>query len=272
MKTEIIEKLRPYQSFGSAAEMHRAVEVHIRNNCLNESTLRVLRVLEFRSKIVPGASWLKHETIAGVIGKSVSTVRRAIRALIDAGIIEKVAQTREKTGGDGANVYVIKPIDHANEHAGMNTRDDVEKPHYTADEPRPREAKDDPSKDASNKGSTYVPDADRLDASFTPDSVPKAFKTVAARFWNDAERIDELWQKAIMAHRSLGLNDVYENVAVDSLKQAVYALKHRRIRGSFDGYYYGILIQKIAAYHRARVAEERGFYDWVSAIYASMSV
>ncbi len=63
------------------------------------------------------------------------------------------------------------------------------------------------------------------------------------------------WKKAIMAHRSLGLVDVYEEVAVDSLKQAVYALKHRRIRGSFD---YGILIQKIVAYHRARVAEGRG--------------
>ncbi len=58
-----------------------------------------------------------------------------------------------------------------------------------------------------------------------------------------------------MAHRSLGLVDVYEEVAVDSLKQAVYALKHRRIRASFD---YGILIQKIVAYDRARVAEGRG--------------
>ena len=271
MEKRIIEKLRPYQSFGSAAEMHRAVEVHIRNNRLNESALRVLRVLEFRSKIVPGASWLKYETIAGVIGKSVSTVRRAIRALVNAGIIEKIAQTRAKMGGDGANIYVIKPIDHANEHAGMNMRDDVEKPQNTVANDSNREVKEDPVKEASNNGySTYVPDV--LDASFTPDSVSSEFKRVAARFWNDAERIDELWQKAIMAHRSLGLNDIYENVAVDSLKQAVYALKHRRIRGSFDGYYYGILIQKIAAYHRARVAEERGFYDWVSAIYASMSV
>src|SRR5690606_10908892 len=67
----IAEKLRPYQSFGSAAEMHRAVELHIRQNQLNESALRVLRVLEFRSKLVPGVSWLKYETIAGVIGKSV---------------------------------------------------------------------------------------------------------------------------------------------------------------------------------------------------------
>lgn len=273
MEKRIIEKLRPYQSFGSAAEMHRAVEVHIRNNRLNESALRVLRVLEFRSKIVPGASWLKYETIAGVIGKSVSTVRRAIRSLVDAGIIEKVAQTRDRMGGDGANIYVIKPIDHASEHAQMNTRHDDEKPHYTADEPRPREAKDDSSKDASNKGSAYVPDVDRLDASFTPDSVPKAFKTVAARFWNDAERIDELWQKAIMAYRSLGLAVVYEEVAIDSLKQAIYALKRRRIRGSFDGYYYGILIQKIVAYHRARVAEERGLYNWVEdVIHASVSV
>ena len=272
MEKRIIEKLRPYQSFGSAAEMHRAVEVHIRNNRLNESALRVLRVLEFRSKIVPGASWLKYETIAGVIGKSVSTVRRAIRSLVNAGIIEKVAQTRDRMGGDGANIYVIKPIEHANEQAQMNTRHDDEKPQNKKDKPSDREVKEDPSKDAQNKGyGTYVPET--LDASFTPDTVPSEFKRLAARFWNDANRIDTLWKKAIMAHRSLGLVEVYEDVAIDSLKQAVYALKHRRIRGSFDGYYYGILIQKIAAYHRARVAEERGFYNWVEAVRnASVSV
>ena len=254
MEKRIIEKLRPYQSFGSAAEMHRAVEVHIRNNRLNESTLRVLRVLEFRSKIVPGASWLKYETIARVVEKSVSTVRRAIRALVDAGIIEKIAQIRDRMGGDGANIYVIRPIEHANEQAEMNMRHDDEKPQNTLDKPSDREVKEDPSKDAQNKGyGTYVPET--LDATFTPDTVPSEFKRLAARFWNDANRIDTLWKKAIMAHRSLGLVDVYEEVAVDSLKQAVYALKHRRIRGSFD---YGILIQKIVAYHRARVAEGRG--------------
>src|SRR5690606_16022528 len=128
-----------------------------------------------------------YETIAGVIGKSVSTVRRAIRSLVDAGIIEKVAQTRDRMGGDGANIYVIKPIDHASEHAQMNTRHDDEKPHYTADEPSDREVKEDPSKDAQNKGyGTYVP---TLDASFTPDTVPSEFKKLAARFWNDANRI-----------------------------------------------------------------------------------
>src|SRR5690606_11472125 len=115
MEKRIIEKLRPYQSFGSAAEMHRAVEVHIRNNRLNESSLRVLRVLGFRSKSAPGASWLKYATMAGVIGKCVSTVRRAIRSLVDGGIIAKVAQARARMGGDGANIYVIKPIDHASE-------------------------------------------------------------------------------------------------------------------------------------------------------------
>jgi len=274
MEKRIIEKLRPYQSFGSAAEMHRAVEVHIRNNRLNESTLRVLRVLEFRSKIVPGASWLKYETIARVVEKSVSTVRRAIRTLVDAGIIEKIAQIRDRMGGDGANIYVIRPIEHANEQAEMNMRHDDENPQNTADEPSVREVKEDPSKDAPKKGnSTYVPDVDRLDASFTPDSVPSAFKKIAARFWNDANRIDTLWKKAIMAHRSLGLVDIYEDVAIDSLKQTIFAYKHRKIRGSFDGYYYGVLIQKIAAAHRARVAVERGFYNWVESVRnASVSV
>src|SRR5690606_15300808 len=77
----IKEKLQEHQSFASVSIMHAAVEEHVKNNSLNESALRVLRVLEFRSKMVPGVCWLKYATIAEVIGKSVSTVRRAISAL-----------------------------------------------------------------------------------------------------------------------------------------------------------------------------------------------
>lgn len=270
----IKEKLQEHQSFASASIMHAAVEEHVQNNSLNESALRVLRVLEFRSKMVPGVCWLKYATIAEVIGKSVSTVRRAIRALCAAGIIEKIAVTREKKGGDGANIYVILPFlkngEHADEHAGMNTRNVAENPHDAEVQAGFSEPKEDSLKEEMNNNicNNNVQRVDLnnqiLDVSFVPETVPESFKQLAARFWGDAGTIYNLWRKAEMAARSLGC-DVCEDAAIDSLKQAIFALKHRSIRGSFEGYYYGILKQKLVQAHRAKIAQERRLFDWVAA-------
>src|SRR5690606_36811364 len=108
----IIDKLRPYQSFGSVDDMLKAVEIHIRTHHLNESAVRVLRFISGRAKAVAGAAWLKVRTIAEaeIVGVSERTVRRALKRLSRAGIVTTPRQMRDHGGGCGASIDVSTPV------------------------------------------------------------------------------------------------------------------------------------------------------------------
>lgn len=260
----IYEKLQHYQNFSAPAEMAQAVELHIRNNDLSETQLRVLRVLEFRSKMIPGASWIKVSTICDVVKKSDATVRRALRKLEQLGIIERVATLRVKTGGTGANVYVISaPETHreqSNDQAGMTSRTDDGNPRHTANTAQFATTKEDYSKDAQSKIlSNNVQTAsmeDRLDKSFTPGSVPSEFRDLVGRYYNDAEKIYHLYNRCVIASKAAGLDYVDDELAIQAFKQTVFNYKRGAIRGSFDGYFYGVYFNTAVVEVRRQVMGE----------------
>lgn len=254
MDKRIQETLSEWQNFATPADMHRAVELHVRANQLNETELRVLRVLEFRSKIIPGASWLKVSTICGVIDKSDATVRRALRRLEQLGIIEKVSTLRVKTGGQGANVYVISEAvshhDKANDHPPMTGRGEDVNSRQKAFKSPFANGKEDSCKDPQNKIHSYnvqtADKTDRLDKSFTPGSVPREFVDLVGRYFNDAERIYHLYNRCVIASRAAGLDYVDTDLMIDAFKQTVFQYKRNAIRGTFDGYFYGVYFNMAA--------------------------
>lgn len=58
-----------------------------------------------------GVSHLKIQTIADRLGKSVRTIKNHIKYLKENGFITVINTTRVKSGGKGANTYVINPIE-----------------------------------------------------------------------------------------------------------------------------------------------------------------
>ncbi|MFJ7736379.1 helix-turn-helix transcriptional regulator [Lysinibacillus sp. NPDC097287] len=104
------EYLATYTTFDSVADMDKSVKDHIAAHYydLTESERAIVIALSQRSLMYPGASHLKAETIADATGTSRSTVMRAIKKLIELGIIEKVAQTK-LNGIKGASIYKILP-------------------------------------------------------------------------------------------------------------------------------------------------------------------
>lgn len=250
----IYEKLQHFQSFATPAEMAQAVELHIRNNDLSETQLRVLRVLEFRSKAIPGASWLKVSTICDVIKKSDATVRRALRRLEQLGIIERVATLRAKTGGTGANVYVISATEtyreQSDDQAGMTSRADDGNPRHTANTGQFAQAKDDSVKDAQSKilsNNVQTADkTDRLDKSFTPGIVPNEFRNLVGRYFNDAEKIYHLYNRCVIASKAAGLDYVDDESAEQAFKETVFQYKRGKVR-NFDGYFYGVYFNMAVA-------------------------
>lgn len=255
MDKRIQEKLRGYQNFSSAVEMSQAVESHVASNDLNETELRVLRVLEFRSKAFPGACWIKVDTICGVVKKSDATVRRALRKLTELNIIEKIGTIREKSGGKGANVYVIRATestcDRSNDQSIMTSRHDDFDDEMTTNKTGFATPKEDPCKDAQNKlHSNNVQESgkeDKLDKSFTPGIVPNEFRELVGRYYNDAERIYHLYQRCIVASNAAGLPFVNEKLAIQAFKETIFQYKRRKVRGSFDGYFYGVYFNMAVA-------------------------
>lgn len=262
MQKQIIDKLRPHQSFESADDMLKAVEVHIRTHHLNESAIRVLRFISGRAKAVAGAAWLKVRTIAEaeIVGVSERTVRRALKRLSDAGIITIHRQMRDKMGGCGASIYVINPVDvSASVRAQMTGRGGDERPQGTSIKPADPPVKKVFVKKAPINNGTLRTEA--LDKSFTSGIIPAKFRDLVGRYWNDALRIAHLYTRAIIATRKLGLPTVNDDIAIEAFKQSIQALKRGKIRGSFDGYFYGTVYQMTAAAHR-RAANRRTLFDY----------
>jgi hypothetical protein len=184
-KNEMISKMASYQSFASAAAMLRTVDFYFDKFRFSGKTALVLRFLAGRSKEVPGVSYLKVDTIAEseLVQASDRTVRRAINKLVEAGVVTKYAQFRDKQGGDGANIYVINcsiyasvsaglipagnPVDNQDDRlgvrpdvrAGMSGRSDAGIPHESSAEAASPEAKKDIFKKAEKSSiHKYVKD------------------------------------------------------------------------------------------------------------------
>lgn len=74
---------------------------------MNHTDRDVLDVIR-RYSVKFGAAHLKHDTVAKVIGKSNTTARRAIRKLVQLGIINRIHYVRPVMNGLGANIYAIR--------------------------------------------------------------------------------------------------------------------------------------------------------------------
>ena len=123
--------LSDYQTFTSVQELNYHVKQHTnqRYNEMNETQRNVLQVLAQYSVKYLGASHLKVETIAGIVGKSRRTVERALKALEELSVIQKLSTIRRVSGGQGANIYVILPY----VEGKMSKRDEDDKPRDSKD-------------------------------------------------------------------------------------------------------------------------------------------
>lgn len=98
-------------SFRSVDELNGAIRTHIYHNKsdLTPAAIEVLKVLSRHAVKTPGVAYLKLASIAELIGRHRVTVIRAVKRLVDLGIIRKEIKYRPISGGNGANMYVILP-------------------------------------------------------------------------------------------------------------------------------------------------------------------
>ncbi|AOV07975.1 helix-turn-helix domain-containing protein [Sporosarcina ureilytica] len=103
--------LSKYQSFANKYELNEAIASHLNDHRhqLNDTDHNVLTMLSRYAVKYPGVAHLKIGTIAKALHKSDRTVRRSIEKLEQLQIIKRQVFLREKTGGQGANLYIFLP-------------------------------------------------------------------------------------------------------------------------------------------------------------------
>ncbi|WP_341775899.1 replication/maintenance protein RepL [Staphylococcus hyicus] len=129
--------LQQYQNFNSISEMDNTVRQF--NALLKKPHYETLNLLKQFSCKVIGVSHIKVQTIAKQLGKSVATIKRHLKYLKDNGFISVINTFRQKTGGKGANAYVINSIEfrealisiNKNELSEMSYREGQKKPSKT---------------------------------------------------------------------------------------------------------------------------------------------
>lgn len=114
-------KLEQYINFENLEELNHHTKSHIENNDLSKTQFSLFTLLSRYSVKYLGASYLKLDTIAGLLDVSKSTVQRGLRELVKLNIITKVHNYR-KSGGFGATIFVINKFDSIQNEDDMTTR------------------------------------------------------------------------------------------------------------------------------------------------------
>ncbi|MED2799537.1 helix-turn-helix domain-containing protein [Bacillus thuringiensis] len=240
-----MKELRKYQSFNSITEMDNSISEYLSAYKLKESEYTVLWKLACYSCKFIGVSYLKVDSLADLTGYSKRTIQRALKVLSELRIITRINQFKPVKGGYSASITVINSYE---SHLAKS-------PCEEAADPTPEYVEEHPShtdtityKTKSSKDNTYVDELgiDHLVAI----GVPAEFASLAISFF-DATEVYKLWSRVQLAARKYApdLVDTVE-VAVSGLLASVLASKAKRVR-DFNGYFYGVLAQKLSTVQRS---------------------
>ncbi|MBJ8203874.1 helix-turn-helix domain-containing protein [Bacillus cereus] len=240
-----MKELRKYQSFNSITEMDNSISEYLSAYKLKESEYTVLWKLACYSCKFIGVSYLKVDSLADLTGYSKRTIQRALKGLSDLGIITRINQFKPVKGGYSASITVINPYE---SHLAKS-------PCEESVEPTPERIEEPPShtdtityKTKISKDNTYVDDLG-IDDLIAAD-VPTEFASLAISYF-DATEVYKLWSRVQLAVRKYA-PDLFNTVevAISGLRASILASKAKRVR-DFNGYFYGVLAQKLSTAQRS---------------------
>ena len=106
-----------------------------------------------------------------------------------------------------------------------------------------------------------------LDHTFTPSHVPQKFVDTVKIFYGEAKDIYHFWGKTMLAYQISRLDVPLEeivHVAIQSFKESIFAQKQKRIKGSFEGYFFGTLRNMFTIEKRKEIMKDHPiFYNFL---------
>lgn len=236
-----MQKLREYQTFKSVQEMNENELLALENFNLSEAQRDLYLLLCRHSVKFPGVSFLKVDSMAEVLKTSTRTVRRHLKYLQDMKLIKRIRQLRIVSGGFGASLTIICPID-------LSYRTSVEDAYTTYNLKTFDE-------DETIKSKTISKDLNKrkqneLDHTFVNDKyVSPSFIKIAKNYYNDFSMINSLWSKIkLAAYKSNFENDLetVSNVGISALKMTIAQIKRKKVKDVF-AYLYRVAEAKFEA-------------------------
>jgi len=230
----IMQELRKYQSFNSVQEMDCFISEALEIIELSKIERNVLWLLAGHSCKIAGVSWLKVQTIADALEVSYKTIQRALKSLKNIGIVKRVRTLRSVSGGFGASITIICPVDLSYREEALNLDNSTIGAYKPKSETFYLKAFTKDLKELRQQG--------KLDFTYLESfGVPKLFVETVRPFVS-AEEAYTLWGKVQVASKKFAPS--VENIvepAIKAFKASVLAYKMKRIKGSFGGYFFGAL-------------------------------
>lgn len=198
-------------------------------------------------------------------GISRSTFERMIRKAKQIGFLS-VHQTMRTKGGLSHNVYVFRRFDGAPEEK-LTERNERQNPVLATAQPEITATKTTVVENKPKKIQVLrsIP-IEQLDYTYVPSHVPTQFTKAVKPFFSQAKQICSLWDRALIAYRSMRFDEPIEwllPIITKAFKETVYRFKQKKVKTEFNAYFYGTLSGLLVVEKRKLVAKKRGAIRWL---------
>lgn len=249
-KEEYWQHFSSYQTFSTVEEMNDQIKRFVSTHDLTPSVKAVLNTIKLHAKrYFVGVCWMYREEIARKAKVSLSSVKRAIKDLQEAGILKVYPHIHTKRGGQTHNIYVINPIfepsvEPANEPPSEDSLD--------LSETVGARVPDDQRQSHKNSHTNSYKTLKELSISGEQieilKNIPNEFIDLMEPFYaNNPELIHARWKtvRSAVKKSCLSMKNTSWSTIGEAWKDTVKRLKRGRIRNCTDdgigAYFYGVL-------------------------------
>lgn len=233
-----------YQSFDTVDEMLSQVKLFEKTYLLTPAIKAVLNTLKLHAKrYFAGVCWLKREEIAKKAKVSLASVKRAIKALKEIGILTVHPHIHTKRGGQAHNVYVINPLFKPANEPPVQDSEAASNPCPASDTAPEQESYTNSDTNSHTKSKDLS--IERFDIL---KSVPNEFIDLLEPFYaNSPKTIHARWRTVLSAAKK-SCNGV-RNASIanirDAWKETIKQYKRGKLKNATDdgigAYFYGVL-------------------------------
>lgn len=230
-----------YQSFETVEAMIEQIKHFESIYELTPSIKAVLNTIKLHSKRFIGVCWLYREEIAKKAKVSLSSVKRAIKSLQEAGILMVKPFTHTKRGGKTHNIYILQPIAEPSVDPSNEPSEEVLEEPVEPTAPTVCEVPSEAHKNSHTNSNKTLKD-------ISIKGIPTEFISLMEPFYaNQPEIILARWKTVCVAVKkncgSFAMTS-WESIGA-AWKDTVRKLKRGRIEKVTDdgvgGYFYGVL-------------------------------
>ncbi|CDQ20104.1 Helix-turn-helix domain-containing protein [Halobacillus karajensis] len=263
--------IREKQLFKDKKELDKHVRsfLYKRKAALSDGTLEVLTYIWRHAVKFPGVAFPKRGTIVKSTGLSESTIVRALRCLVNEGLIRKET-TKKPNGRQGGNLLIFLPqkdLFLPSDDTPSDILPNIPQKLETPCEDKPHSLKS-AAETKKKQGETSFSKVVPFDHSYLPSFIPSSFIETCQPFIA-AEEVLPAWRTVQSAYKQWKMQSPVEDYIVEinkTFKQAVFAYKKGIIRTELLRYFYGGLMEVFKQIVRKEgFASGEGliFYDWL---------